>query len=190
MVRSFSSQPVDRAIVDRLLHDALRAPTAGNTGGTAWVVLEGPEETGVYFDATTDPEWRSVSGRWEGLRRAAVVLLCYSSPDLYIARYREPDKVRSGLGGGRDAWPVDYWTGDAAFAVMTVLLGAVDSGLGACVLGAFRGGADLAGRWGVPPEWQLFCAVALGHPDGNDHRSPSLEREGPEPSARIHRGRW
>ena len=100
MVRSFSDEPVDPAIVDRLLDDAVRAPTAGNTGGTAWVVLEGPEEMGVYFDATTDPEWRSASARWEGLRRAAVVLLCYSSPDLYISRYREPDKVRSGLGTG------------------------------------------------------------------------------------------
>ena len=66
MVRSFSSEPVGADVVDRLLQAALRSPTAGNTGGTAWVVLEGPTQTAVYFDATTDEDWRrsySNSGR-------------------------------------------------------------------------------------------------------------------------------
>ncbi len=142
-------------------------------------MLEGPEQTAAYFDATTDEEWRaSAASRSEGLRRAPVVLLAYSSPDTYVARYGEEDKSRSGLGRGSRRWPVPYWTGDAAFGVMTVLLGAVDAGLGACVLGTFRGEAELA-RLGVPSDWRLFCAVALGHPDGNDHRSPSLDRPVP-----------
>jgi nitroreductase len=190
MVRSFSAEPVERDVVDRILLDALRSPTAGNTGGTAWVVLEGPEQTAVYFDATTDEEWRRRSTRWGGLRRAPVVLLAYASPDLYVERYGEPDKAASGLGQGADRWPVPYWTGDAAFGVMTVLLGAVDAGLGACILGTFRGEEDLAGRLGVPAGWQLFAAVALGRPDGRDHPSPSLGRSGPSGAARIHRGRW
>jgi nitroreductase len=190
MVRSFSPDPVDPATVDRIVQDALRSPTAGNTGGTAWVVLEGPEQTSVYFDATTDEEWRRTATRWEGLRRAPVVLLAYSSADLYVARYRDPDKVASGLGEGSERWPVPYWTGDAAFGVMTVLLGAVDVGLGACILGAFRGEAALAERLGVPGGWRLFAAVALGRPDGNDHRSPSLARGGHPSTERIHRGRW
>ena len=66
MVRSFSSEPVDRRPSNRILVDALRSPTAGNTGGTAWVVLEGPDETSVYFDATTDECWRDASHRWRG----------------------------------------------------------------------------------------------------------------------------
>jgi nitroreductase len=190
MVRSFSAEPVARDVVDRILLDALRSPTAGNTAGTAWVVLEGPEETAVYFDATTDEEWRRRSARWEGLRRAPVVLLAYASPDLYVERYGEPDKADSGLGRGADRWPVPYWTGDAAFGVMAVLLGAVDAGLGACILGTFRGEEALAGRLGVPAGWQLFAAVALGRPDSHDHPSPSLRRSGPPAAARIHRGRW
>ena len=60
MVRSFSTEPVDPAVVDRLVGGALRSPTAGNTGGTAWLVLQGPEETAVViFDATTDEDWRA-----------------------------------------------------------------------------------------------------------------------------------
>jgi nitroreductase len=190
MVRSFSTDPVDPAVVDRILRAALRSPTAGNTRGTAWVVLEGPEQTAVYFDATTDARWRDASPRWEGLRRAPVVLLSYSSADVYVARYREPDKSGSRLGEGPEQWPVPYWTGDAAFGVMTVLLGAVDAGLGACILGTFRGEAELATRLGVAKGWRLFCAVALGRPDGRDHRSPSLDRPLPAPAERIHRRRW
>ena len=73
---------------------------------------------------------------------------------------------------------------------MAVLLGAVDAGLGACILGTFRGEAVLATRLGVPQGWRLFCAVALGHPDGNDRRSPSLDRPLGPRADRIHRGRW
>ena len=191
MVRSFTTDPVEKAVLDRILESALRSPTAGNTGGTAWVVLEGPEQTAVYFDATTDAQWRDeLPGLVRGLARAPVVLLAYSSPEAYVARYAEADKAAAGLGAGEAAWPVPYWIGDAAFGVMAVLLGAVDAGLGACILGTFRGEAELARRLGVPAGWRLFCAVVLGHPDGGDHRSASLDRPGPTTAQRIHRGRW
>jgi nitroreductase len=190
MVRSFSSDPVDPVIVDRLLRSALRSPTAGNTGGTAWVVLESPDQIAEYWDATIDEDWRRTSPRWDGLRRAPVVLLSYFSAGLYVARYAEADKAAAGLGKGADRWPVPYWAGDAAFGVMALLLGAVDAGLGACILGTFRGEQDLANRLGVPHDWRLFCAVVLGRPDGLDHPSPSLSRPRPTMAERVHRGHW
>ena len=191
MVRSFSSEPVDPGVVDCLLRAALRSPTAGNTAGTAWVALEGHEQTARYWEVATDPEWRRVNpGRFEGLRRAPVVLLAYASPPAYVARYAEPDKDDPRLGAAAERWPVPYWHGDAAFGVMTVLLGAVDAGLGACILGSFRGEEALAETLHVPDGWLLFAGVVLGHPDGNDHRSASLERRVPAWSERIHRGGW
>jgi len=174
MVRSFSSEPLDPAVVDAIVEAALRAPSAGNTRGSAWVVLAGREETAAYWDATTDDAWRAEHPRrWEGLRRAPVVLLAYSNADLYVARYAEADKGGSRLGEGPEQWPVPYWTGDAAFGVMTVLLAAVD----ALAVPAADG-------------WRLFCAVALGHPDGNDRRSRSLARPAPSKRQRVHRGGW
>jgi nitroreductase len=191
MVRSFSPEGVDRAVLDRLLTAALRAPTAGNTGGTAWVVLEGPNETAVYWEATTDEDWREHHRDWfEGLKRAPVVLLAYTSPDLYVSRYAEPDKSAAGLGTGTEGWSVPYWYGDAAFGVMTVLLGAVDADLGACILGTFRGEVALGDALGVPDGWRLFCTVVLGHPDGKDRRSASLDRARPSAHERVHRSRW
>ena len=75
----------------------LAPPPPGTPAVRPGSVLEGPEQTAVYFGATTDEEWRRQSRRWEGLRRAPVVLLAYSCPDLYVARYGEPDK-------GDQAW--------------------------------------------------------------------------------------
>ncbi len=194
MVRSFATTPLGPGVVDRLLADALRAPTAGNTAGTAFVVLEGPGQTGTYWEHATTAQWRASSERWAGLSRSPVVALCLTSPRAYVERYGEGDKSGSGLGppaaggGGAPAWPVPYWFGDAAFATMTLLLGAVDCGLGACFLGAFRGEADLLGALGVPAGWRLFGAVLIGHPDGSDHRSGSLDRTSDGP--RVHHGRW
>jgi nitroreductase len=192
MVRSFATDPVDPAVVDTIVQAALRAPSAGNTRGSEWVVLAGEAETSGYWEATTDEAWRAASPRWEGLRRAPVILLSYASAEAYVSRYAEPDKAGAAPDLGIDAarWPVTYWTGDAAFGVMTVLLAAVDAGLGACILGNFRGEAKLARALGVPAAWRLFCAVLLGHPDGNDHPSRSLARARPQAKGRVHRHSW
>jgi nitroreductase len=191
MVRSFRTDPVDRTVLERILMAALRAPTAGNTGGTAWIVLSGNDQTAAYWDATTDAPWREASDRFEGMRRAPVVLLSYASAEAYVERYGEPDKAAvSDLGAGVERWPVPYWTGDAAFGVMTVLLAAVDAGLGACILGAFKGEDVLATQLRVPPEWRLFGAVLLGYHDGQDRPSRSLDRSGPSAADRIHWGAW
>jgi nitroreductase len=192
MVRSFATTPVEPTVLGHILEAALRAPTAGNTRGTAWLALVGPEQTAVYWATTTDPAWRSRNAeRAEGLRRAPVALLSYCSPAAYVARYGEPDKANDpDLGARPEAWPVPYWHGDAAFGVMSALLAAVDAGLGACFLGAFRGEGDLARALGVPDQWRLFGALVLGHPDGKGRRSASLDRPGPEASARLHWGAW
>lgn len=197
MVRSFADRPLDPAVVDRLLAASLRAPTAGNTRGTAWLVLSGPGETASYWRDTTTADWRRRSRRWAGLARAPVVALSLASPDAYVARYAEPDKAAVAVAGddpalGADAaaWRVPYWFGDAAFATMTLLLGATDEGLGACFLGNFRGERQLLADLGVPGGWQLFGAVLLGHPDGADHPSASLARPGPTAGERVRRGHW
>lgn len=195
MVRSFDGRPIDEGVLTSLLADALTAPSAGNTGGTAWVSLVGHDETGRYWQHASTPQWRRQSKRWPGLSRAPVVLLSLCCPDAYVARYGEPDKAGSGLGprgsggGGTEAWPIPYWFGDAAFETLLVLLGAASAGLGACFLGNFRGEADLLQVLGVPAEWRLFGTVLLGHPDGQDQPSASLARPRPD-WRRVHAGGW
>lgn len=191
-MRSFSRSPVDRSVVDSLLEVAARAPSAGNTAGRAFVVLQGPEETGVFWTATTDADWRERSRRWAGLSRAPVVVVVLASPRSYMERYSEPDKVSSGLGvgGGEDAWPVPYWFFDAGASVMALLLGATASGLGACFLGNFRGEDRLLRSLGVPAGWRYAGAVLVGEPEGDDPPSVSASRGRAPTSDVIHYGAW
>ena len=193
MVRSFDGRPLPPGLVEGLLGRSLGAPRAGNTAGVAWIVLEGADRD-AYWSTATTAAWRASSRRWPGLSRAPVLAVCLASPEAYAARYREPDKEASGLGtvtaGNEPAWPVPYWFDDAAFATLVVLIGATAAGVGACFLGNFRGEDDLLGSLGVPPGWRHFGTVALGYPDGRDHRSPSLDRPRPPLTDLVHHGRW
>lgn len=188
MTRNFSGRPLQPGLVDDLLEAALRAPTAGNTQGRAFVVLEGPEETVLFWDATTDPAWRSASTRFPGLSRAPVVVLPFVDPEAYAARYREPDKTRAD--GTEVEWVVPFWHVDAAFSTMALLLGAVDAGIGAAFLGNFRGEEQLRSVLGVPAGHRWLGAVLLGESARPDPPSSSAARPRATLADSVHRGRW
>jgi nitroreductase len=146
------------------------------------------------------------------MSRAPVILVLLTSPDRYLERYGEPDKAASGLGhprvardadfeaddtdvdnreqGGVDAWPVPYWFFDAGTTALILLLAARDAGLGACLLGNFRGEKALLSTFGVPDGWRYAGAVLLGEPGGEDPRSPSLQRGRRPAEDTIHWGQW
>ena len=102
MVRDFLPDPVDPELVDQLVEMARRAPSAGNSQGTAFVVLEG-DDVARYWD-TTLPAPRRPTFPWPGLLRAPVLVLPCAHAEAYVARYAEGDKARTGLGVGHDAW--------------------------------------------------------------------------------------
>jgi len=186
MVRNFDDRPVDPALVDRLLDLARRAPSAGWSQGFCFVVLEGPAQTGRFWDITF-AEGRD-QFRWQGLFRAPVIVLPLASRQVYLDRYAEPDKAAAGL---EDAtrWPVPYWFVDCGMATMTLLHAAVDTGLGALFFGIFDGEDRLLAELGVPDDWRPIGAVALGHPLPDE---PSLSiRRGRRPLDQVvHRGGW
>jgi nitroreductase len=188
MTRNFSDRPLPDGLVDRILVDALRSPSAGNTQGAEFVVLEGPAETDRYWQATTDEVWRRDSRRYEGLHRAPVVVLAYADPDRYVRRYREPDKARPD--GAEVTWVVPFWFVDVAFATMTLLLRAAEEQIGAAFLGNFRGEAELGSVLGVPERMVWMGAVLLGQPATPDPRSSSLTRRRRPFEEAVHRGRW
>jgi nitroreductase len=192
MVRSFSGAPLPPGVLDTILDLAVRAPSAGNTGGLAFVILEGPGETERYWNATTTAEWRETSRRYPAMARAPIVVVVLASPTLYMERYAEKDKALSGLGpiDGEAAWPVPYWFFDAGASVMSMLLGATDAGLGACVVGNFRGEKQLLDVLGVDGSWRFAGAVLLGEPGGSDPKSASLSRDRSPISEIVHRGSW
>ena len=190
MVRSFTTAPVDGAVLARVLDAGRRAPAAGNADGRAFVVLEGPAETARYWDATLPEGPGRAAFRWPGLLRAPVLVLPCASAGAYVARYAEPDKARTGLGAGADEWAVPYWTVDTAFAAMRMLDACVAEGLGACFFGLFAHEGAVKAALRIPDEWQPLGAIAIGHGDGGDEPGRSAGRPRPALDTVVHRGGW
>jgi len=167
MVRAFVPEPIDPVVVDRLIDLARRAPSAGNTQATRFLVLDEPDAVARYWDATLTPS-RRAGFRWPGLLDAPVLVIVAVRPASYVERYREPDKARTGRGEGEDRWPVPYWWVDAGAAAEHLLLGAVDAGLGACLFGAFDHEASVATAFSIPEGWRLAATIAIGHPAADE----------------------
>ena len=187
MVRAYEpGRPIDADVLDRVLDAARRAPSAGHSQGLDLLVLEGPEQTGRYWDVTFPDR----SDRWihAGLFEAPVLVIVLVDPTAYTARYSEPDKQGAGL-QTEEAWPVPYWWGDGGCAAENLLLAAVDEGLGACLFGIFRGEAEVLATFGVPPQKRALGVVSLGHP-ADDSPGLSSTRTRRTLEEMVHRGSW
>lgn len=185
MVRSFTAQPIAPDVVERVLRNARRAPSAGHSQGWAFLVFEGPEETRRFWDVIWPGPEREQFG-WPALFSAPLVVVCVSEKDVYLDRYSAPDKGWTDRDESR--WPVPFWDIDTAMAAMLILLTAVDEGLGALFFGVRRHD-ELKAAYRIPARATVIGGIAIGHP-APDHPSPSLAR-GRRPAERvIHRGRW
>ncbi|UMG94577.1 nitroreductase family protein [Nocardioides sp. TF02-7] len=152
MVRSYTDEPVDPAVVERALEHATRAPSAGFSQGWAFVVLDRPEDVRRFWAASTDDVDRP--DRWlAGMMRAPVVVVPCSVRAAYLDRYAEADKGWTDRDERR--WPMPYWHLDTAMASLLVLQTVTDAGLGACF-------------FGIVPDREVQVRRALGLSDEGD----------------------
>lgn len=187
--RSFTGEPLDDGLLDDLVDRARRTPTAGNSQGVEFLVLEG-DDVVAYWD-TTLTVGRSAAFPWPGLLRAPALVVPWGMPDRYVERYAEDDKEHAGLGESADDWTVPYWLVDAAFAAMALQLLAVEAGLGSCFFGLFDHEMAVAERFGVPAEARAVGTVALGRADPDDGRPSGSAVRGRRPLDEVlHRGGW
>lgn len=189
MTRAFEPTPVPPDVLDRVLHAATRAPSAGNSQGTDLLVLTGAEQTARYWDISLPVDQRG-GFRWPKLLDAPVLVVPLANASAYLERYSEPDKAVSGLGESEDRWPVPYWHIDTAFAAMLVMLAATDAGLGSLFFGIFFHEAELMEAFGVPPSRKPIGTIALGYPAGDDQPSRSAARPRRALDDIVHRGSW
>jgi nitroreductase len=189
MIRNYAETPVDPAVIDRALRNAVRAPNAGFSQGWAFLVLDTPDDVRRFWEATADDidhpdEWLT------GMMRAPVVILPCSSKAAYLRRYAEPDKGWTDQDEAR--WPKPFWHMDAAMAALLILQTAVDEGLGSCFFGIppLR---DQAVRraFGIPDDFDPVGVITIGHRAGGEQPSGSPRtRKRRELSTLVHRGRW
>ena len=192
MTRAFLAEPVKPALLDLVLDRARRVPSAGNSQGFDFVVLEGTE-TARYWDVTLPLERRE-GFRWQSLLLAPVVITVWADPNRYLERYAEGDKDRTGLGRSTEAWVTPYWLVDASFAAMALQYAAIDAGLGVLFFGMFEHAPAVGRALGVPADREPVGTVALGWPApadgalGDEGRSSTRERR-PLRDV-VHRGCW
>jgi nitroreductase len=188
MVRAYDpGRPVPADIRERLLDNALHAPSAGFTQGWAFLVLESREERARFWSATSDGG-ESDDPWLAGMRQAPLIVVAFSNRSAYLDRYAEPDKGWTDRDEAR--WPVPYWHIDTGFASLLLLLTAVDSGLGACFFGVPpEHVARLRAAFGVPEEYAAIGAITVGY-RAPDRKSPSLRRGRRPVEEVVHRGAW
>lgn len=170
MVRAYAPAPVDPAALERMLDAALRAPSAGNTQATSFVVVrDSARRTAV---ARICGEAEAVARglpRW--ISSAPVLVVPCVRPAAYAERYAEPDKA-----GSRQPadWEVPWTWVDAGQALALLLCAAVDEGLAAGLLDV----ADrlaLRAELAIPADIVPLGVVTIGS-QAPDRRSSSLHR--------------
>jgi nitroreductase len=172
MVRDFSDRPVPRPLVEALVANAGRVPSAGYSQGFAFVVLTDPGQRRMFWETTSGPEWRGESESVE-LTRAPVVIVPLAHKQAYLDRYALPDKAHTPL-SREEHWPAPYWDIDTGFAIMLILLTAVELGLGALFFAIFEGERALRDALGVPAGYRAIGAIAAGYPTDGEHSRPTL----------------
>lgn len=185
MVRRYlRNRPVPPEVVERIVDNALRAPSAGFSQGFGFLVLAEPTDVARFRQAATpatDPDhWYAATFD------APLVIVACSNKDAYLDRYAQADK---GFADRSDAWwPAPYWDIDTGFGALLMLLTAVDAGLGACFFGIAKTRlAAVREAFGIPERFLPIGAVTVGYPDEaprdlRDRRKPRHEL--------VHIGRW
>ena len=185
MIRHYTDEPLDPAIVERVLANALRAPSAGFSQGWAFLVLTDPVDRARF--------WPFVPTRVEQtptMQDAPLVVVPLANRSAYLERYAEPDKGWEDRAEAR--WPAPYWFIDTGMASLLMLLTAVDEGLGACFFGIMPERLPLfRSEFGIPDEYAPIGAITVGH------RAPDAPPQSAAVDARrraaddvIHRGHW
>jgi nitroreductase len=191
MVRNYAEEPVDPGLVDRMLENAIHAPSAGFSQGWGFLRLDRPDDVRRFWRATTDADALADPDDWlTGMMRAPVVIVPCSNKSAYLARYAETDKGWTDRDEAR--WPVPFWDMDTAMASLLILQTAVDEGLGACFFGippAWT--ASFKAEFAVPAEFTPVGAITVGHRAGDPGAlgSPAVRKRRSVEEV-VHRGQW
>ncbi len=178
MVRDFDDRPLDATVVERILANSRRGPSAGFAQGFDLLVLQGPSQVARFWKAS---EANGASRRrWPGITNAPLVVVLFPDEHAYQRRFSAPDKT-AGL-------EVPWWIVDTSFAAMLLLQSAVDAELGALFF-RVNDPEGVRREFGVSEGRDPLGAVAIGH-TRESRPSLSVARGRREFDEMVHRGDW
>jgi nitroreductase len=180
MVRRFhADRPVPAEVVDRILRNATRGPSAGFSQGQAFLVLEG-EQLQKFW---------ALRPSGNGVSTAPLLIVPFAAKHVYLDRYAQPDKGWTDRDEAR--WPVPFWFIDTGMATLLMLQTVVDEGLGALYFGIMPEDVQpFRELYGVPAEYEPIGAVAIGYSDEEKQSGSPTRRKRFDLDDVVHRGSW
>jgi nitroreductase len=140
MVRAYKSDPVPEEKIQRLLHYAVHAPSAGNLQPWEFIVVK---------TAETRAKLAKASGEQTSVATAPVIIATCADIQRAGSKY-----------GPRGSF---YSLVDTAFASLLILLGAVEQGLGACFVGSYNP-EEVVKIFALPDHVRPVGLITVGYP--------------------------
>lgn len=185
MIRHYSSRPLAPEIIERVLANALRAPSAGFAQGWAFLALTDAADRARF--------WPFVPHRVEQtptMQDAPLVVVALSSKTAYLDHYAQPGAPWPDR--SEDHWAAPYWHIDTGMAALLMLLTAVDEDLGACFFGIMPENlGPFRAEFAIPAGYDPIGAVTVGY-KGDDlpPQSPRIKELRRDAADVVHRGQW
>jgi nitroreductase len=138
--RFCEDRPVAMTILKELIELGRLSPSGGNLQPIKYVASCDPERNAVIFDHLA---WAGYLTDWEGPEKG-------ERPAAYIILLGD-SSIKKNFGV------------DAGLSMQSILIGAVEKGLGGCIFGSIQR-AQLREALGIQDELEILYVVALGYP--------------------------
>ncbi|GAY18990.1 coenzyme F420-0:L-glutamate ligase [Mycobacterium sp. shizuoka-1] len=177
-VRQFAADPVDGALIEAAVAEALTAPAPHHTRPVRFVWLADRERRTALLDAMKDA-WRAdltADGRPADAveRRVRRGQILYDAPEVVIP-FLVPEGAHSYPDQARTVAEHTMFTVAVGAAVQALLVGLAVRGVGSCWIGSTIFAAGLVRDiLDLPPDWEPLGAIAIGYPlDPPEPRDPA-----------------
>lgn len=168
-VRRFLPDPVDPALVEAAVAEALTAPAPHHTRPVRFVWLRDPvtrtrllEAMKHRWEADLTADGRSAD---DVARRVGRGQILYDAPELVIP-FMVPDGAHSYPDAARTAAEHTMFTVAVGAAVQALLVALAVRGVGSCWIGSTIFAADLVrDELALPADWEPLGAIAIGYPE-------------------------
>jgi nitroreductase len=159
--RSFSSEPVDEATLEKILEAATWAPSPMNAQPWEFIVVTSPEmKEKIYAEAERCRQWALSTSGWKWLDKYRIEFL-KSAPALVVV---VGDPKKTGVDQFMEDGSAGYQYACAA-AAQNMMLAAQALGLGSLWFTLFDR-KNVGEAMGVVPEKKVLSIVCLGKPEG------------------------
>lgn len=168
-VRRFTADPVDPAVIEAAVGEALTAPAPHHTRPVRFVWVRDHDRRRRLLDAMQQ-KWRTDlagDGRSDESvdRRVARGRILYDAPELVVP-IMVPDGAHAYPDAARTAAEHTMFTVAAGAAVQAMLVALAVRDVGSCWIGSTIFAPDLVrAELDLPADWEPLGAIAIGHPE-------------------------